>query len=46
MGKLEAIDDTLEPEDAKNPYSEFNPNMVKSQSFKDLVNSQSFMEQS
>ena len=43
MGKLEAIDDTLEPEDGKNG---FNPNMVKIQSFKDLVNSQSFMENS
>ena len=41
--QLEAIVDTLEPEDGKNILAQFDPNMVKSQSFKALINSQSFM---
>jgi hypothetical protein len=41
--QLEAIVDTLEPEDGKHILAQFDPNMVKSQSFNELVNSQSFM---
>lgn len=41
MSQLEEIKDIEQYPD----QSRFNPNMVKSQSFKELINSQSFMEQ-